>query len=176
MPLYKNKYRTDSIRLKGWDYRTSAWYFITICTKNRCHFFGEIRNKIMGLSFVGNRAHLNWQAIPDHFDHIKLDVFIVMPNHTHGLIGITKNPAHTPLGSGGKQTREFGPLQSGSISSIMQAYKASVTRWCRKKGYYEFGWQSKFYDHIVRDKEEFQRIRNYIINNPAKWQDDRYYG
>ena len=173
MKRFKNKYRTDSVRLTGWDYRSPAWYFITICTKNRYHFFGEIQNKIMGLSSIGNRAYQNWEAIPDHFDHTRLDVFIIMPNHTHGLIEITKNPSTSTTKN--KQYREFGPLQSGSISSIMQAYKASVTRWCRKEGYHEFGWQDKFYDHIVRNEKEFNRIRNYIINNPSKWQDDMYY-
>lgn len=127
---YRNR---KSYRLDGWDYRTSAWYFITICTKKRRCFLGEIRKGIMGLSETGSVACQNWAAIPDHSDHIKLDAFIVMPNHVHGLIGIMERPVKTdnfihtnnPVGtrnfaslqniqkpSDGK-TRQFGPVKIG---------------------------------------------------------------
>ncbi|HEX6981428.1 MAG TPA: hypothetical protein VF181_01600, partial [Balneolaceae bacterium] len=174
-----------SIRLKGWDYRTPAWYFITICTKEKQHFFGEIRKGIIGLSETGIVAYQNWAAIPDHFDHIKLDVFIVMPNHVHGLIGIMERPvkpdnhvqsnnpehSHNPvetrnfasLQDTGINKRQFGPLKSGSISTVIHTYKSSVTRWARKNGYPSFAWQSRFHDHIVRNDESFNRIQNYII-------------
>lgn len=181
----KRYYENKQIRLKGWDYRTPAWYFITIITKNRQHFFGEICNGIVGLSEMGCKAYQNWEAIPNHFDHIKLDAFIVMPNHMHGLLGIMRRPVRSDremacprdladMQSDRTATRKFGPLKSGSISSIMQAYKASVTREARKSKNYIFGWHSRFHDHIVRNKESFNRIRNYIINNPRNWSDDRF--
>lgn len=190
MKLYKNKYRTDSIRLKGWDYRTPAWYFVTVCTQNRKHFFGEICNGIMGLSQIGNIAYLNWVAIPDHFGHVKLGEWIVMPNHVHGLIGIMEWPVgrYQNLDSNPRpvETRnfaslqgtgnEFGPLKSGSLSAIIHAYKSSVTRWARKNDKTDFAWQSRFHDHIVRNRRSLDRIRTYIVNNPKKWEEDLFYG
>jgi hypothetical protein len=92
LPLYKRKYRPDSVRLKGWDYRWPNWYFLTILTKDRRHFFGEIKSGVMGLSKMGCIAYRNCAAIPDHFEHVTLDAFIVMPNHVHGLIGIMDWP------------------------------------------------------------------------------------
>jgi len=73
-------YRTDSIRLDGWDYRRSAWYFLTTCTHDRACFFGDIRHGIVGLSRVGCIAHRFWADIPDHFDRARLDAFVIMPN------------------------------------------------------------------------------------------------
>jgi len=89
-------YRTDSIRLDGWDYRRSAWYFLTICAlseagkcpQGRTHdctcFFGDMRHGIVGLSRVGCIAHRFWADIPDHFDRARLDAFVIMPNRPPG--------------------------------------------------------------------------------------------
>jgi REP element-mobilizing transposase RayT len=77
-------YRTDSIRLDRWDYRRSAWYFLTICTHDRACFFGDIRHGIVGLSRVGCIAHRFWADIPDHFDRARLDAFVIMPNRPPG--------------------------------------------------------------------------------------------
>lgn len=88
---YQNKYRIDSARLKNWDYASDGAYFITICTKNRTHFFGEIMNGQMQFSEIGKIAHQNWEAIPQHFSFVRLDAFIIMPNHTHGILIIDKN-------------------------------------------------------------------------------------
>ncbi|HEX6983610.1 MAG TPA: transposase [Balneolaceae bacterium] len=137
-----------SIRLKGWDYRTPAWYFLTIVTKDRRHFFGEIRKGVMGLSETGGVAWQNWAAIPDHFDHIKLDAFIIMPNHIHSLIGVMErlvkrgSRVRTSHGMSPQEDSEakFGNLKSGSVSTIVNHYKGSVTRWARKKDNYDFGW------------------------------------
>lgn len=183
MPWKRNHRERKSLRLKGWDYRSSAWYFLTVVTKNRRHFFGKIQGGIIGLSEIGGVAYRNWAAIPDHFDHVVLDEFVIMPNHVHGLVGIMEWPgmgceishpnrmrlSHDETESG----RRFGPLKSGSISVIMHSYKASVSRWARKNDNYEFGWQSRFHDHIVRNKGEKERIKYYIKNNPRAWDEDR---
>lgn len=92
MPLYRDTYRTESARHPTWDYRSPGWYFITICTHQHIQFFGTIRNGIMGLSVAGCVAHRNWAAIPTHFDHVRLDTFVIMPDHVHGLLGITSVP------------------------------------------------------------------------------------
>jgi REP element-mobilizing transposase RayT len=194
--LYKNKYRPDSIRLKEWDYRSPGWYFLTMLTKDRRHFLGEIRSGIMGLSETGCMAYRNWAAIPDHFEHVRLDAFIVMPNHVHGLIGImnwpvgsveTRHGVSLQDGGYGVFMRDndvspqkgnkikFGNPKSGSISTIVNHYKGSVTREARKRDDHDFAWHPRFHDHIVRNDHAFNRIQDYIINNPLKWDEDRFY-
>lgn len=86
MSLYKNKYRIESSRLKKWDYSAPGHYFITICTKDRKCLFGNVTRGKMILSEMGKIAEQYWREIPDHFNHVKLDEFVVMPNHIHGII------------------------------------------------------------------------------------------
>ena len=88
---YLNKYRIPSNRLQGWDYGNNGSYFITICTKNREHFFGEIQNNEMQLNEMGKLAEQYWIEIPDHFPFIELGNFVVMPNHVHGILIIDKS-------------------------------------------------------------------------------------
>ncbi|HEX9972985.1 MAG TPA: glucose-6-phosphate dehydrogenase [bacterium] len=84
--LFKNKYRIHSIRLPGWDYRSPGGYFVTICTKDRECWFGEIDNGEMILSDLGKIVDQYWQEIPDHFKNVQPDEFVIMPNHTHGIL------------------------------------------------------------------------------------------
>jgi REP element-mobilizing transposase RayT len=87
---FKNKYRTDSSRLQNWDYRWMGAYFITICTKNREHYFGKIEDGKMVLSNAGVLANVFWQEIKNHAKNIKLGEFVVMPNHIHGILILTE--------------------------------------------------------------------------------------
>ncbi|MBU0577734.1 hypothetical protein KJ742_01010, partial [Patescibacteria group bacterium] len=91
MTLFKNKYRIKSTRLSYWDYSSDGWYFVTICTKNKEEYFGQVRNYIMGLSDVGCLAAKFWQDIPNHFPFVRLDQWVVMPNHVHGIV-VIDNP------------------------------------------------------------------------------------
>ncbi len=84
--LFQNRYRVPSIRMPGWDYRSPGAYFITICTKNRLPWFGEIHDQTMALSDIGRIADACWREIPNHFPHVTLDALVVMPNHVHGII------------------------------------------------------------------------------------------
>ena len=88
MILYKNKYRVESARLKGWDYSSNGGYYITICVNNRESVFGEVTNGEMILSDLGNIAGNCWREIPHHFPFVKLDEYVVMPDHVHGIIFI----------------------------------------------------------------------------------------
>lgn len=169
MEKYKNKYRIASTRLQTWDYGSNAAYFVTICTKNRQHFFGKIRNGKMQLSDIGRMAHKYWNEIPEHFPFVKLDAFVVMPNHVHGVIIIDK----TDGGWDGRKNR-FGP-QSRNLASIVRGYKIGVTKNARKINP-NFAWQPRFHDHIIRNEPSFERIATYIINNPLNWKTDRFWG
>ncbi len=179
--LMSSKYRyRKSIRLQSWDYRRSAFYFVTICTKDQKHYFGDIRDGKMGLSVQGCAAWYFWKQIPAHSDNVQLDAFVVMPNHVHGIIQILPDEKGVPpvgtLPATSLQTNnrnrmsEISP-KPGSLSTIIRSYKSGMTRWCNRKGY-EFCWQSRFHDHIIRNYRSLNRIRQYIECNPLNWEKD----
>src|SRR5205823_3318514 len=90
---FLNRYRISSARLSNWDYSSNAAYFLTICTANRRHYFGEIINAEMRLSRIGQFANECWRNIPNHFPYFYLDAFVIMPNHVHGIVIIEKSCA-----------------------------------------------------------------------------------
>lgn len=200
MNKFQNKYRIASARAQWWDYGWNGAYFITICTKNRKHFFGEIHNGTMKLSHLGVIADIFWHEIPNHAPFVELGDFVVMPNHIHGILVLDKpddgnntvevrhalplrralplsskrqqsKPSPTPLPQPGK-TR-FQNQGRNTVSSILGSYKSAVTKHANRLGF-ENGWQSLFHDHIIRNNDEYQRISDYIISNPAKWNDDKF--
>ncbi len=181
-----NKYRIASTRKTGWDYRREAVYFVTFCTNKRLPYFGRIVNCEMILSDLGQIATRHWNDIPNHFSFIELINFVVMPNHIHGLVGIIDNSR-----DGTVETLHATSLQSpehlqqirndeilagispkrGSLSSVIRSYKSAVTCYANQNNI-EFGWQTRYHDHIVRNDDEFDRINKYITNNPRKWDND----
>lgn len=174
MTLYKNKYRIESIRLPNRDYTANGYYFVTICTYKKHCYFGNIVNNQMKLSQVGKTAQKNWQEIPNHFNNVYIDAYVIMPNHLHGIIIIDRPTEKLNLMmQSTDKSNKFAPLKPGSLSAIIQAYKASVTRWCRKNDDNIFCWQSRFYEHIIRNDNSLENIRNYIVNNPLKWAEDK---
>jgi len=162
---YQNKYRVSSTRLKMWNYSHNGYYFVTICTDNRERYFGQIINNEMSFSKIGLVAERYWKEIPAHYPFVNLDAFIIMPNHIHGIIIIDKNV----------ETGYIPSLHNNTLGDIIGGFKAAVTRWCRNNNHPQFAWQSRFYDHIIRNEREFFNIRKYIIYNPYKWEDDVYY-
>jgi putative transposase len=183
---YKNKYRIPSARLRTWDYGWNAAYFVTICTKNRKCFFGEIVrtaqcDPMMVYTPIGQIAYDCWIAIPEHFPCVKLGVFQVMPNHVHGIVIIDKSYDATQSVSQNFATQnepmpesknKFGP-QSQNLGSIIRGFKVGVTIDARKIDA-DFGWQPRFHDHIIRDEISFYRISEYIKNNPFNWDADEH--
>jgi len=180
--LFQEKYRVESTRLQGRDYAQPGKYFITICTKNRHHWFGEIRNGIMGLSDVGCIVHNYWMQIPDHFSHIQLDRFIVMPNHIHGIISIHHHSFSVETCDSHVSTykhifshelRVISGLiiprpKPGSIGSIIGQFKSSCTKQIRSMGFTDFAWQPRFHDRIIWNNNVLHTIRKYIKNNPTQ--------
>jgi REP element-mobilizing transposase RayT len=176
---FKNKYRIPSIRLQTWDYSNNGAYFITICTQDRNHFFGDIQNGNMQLSEIGKLAEQYWMEIPNHFSFIELENFVVMPNHVHGILIInnislsecveTRQCLVSTIGSS-----RFQNQGKNTISSIVGSYKSIVTKMSRKINQ-NFGWQSRFHDHIIRNSKSFDTIQNYIFDNPLNWKNDKFY-
>lgn len=194
MEKFNGKYRVKSARCPVWDYCSCGAYFITICTKNRNHYFGEIINHKMILSAAGNVVQKNWESIPDHFPYVHLGAFIVMPNHFHGIIILQKKPRSVKLSvQNMKQTDR--PTQAvdnesdmkgndfysrispayGSVSTIIRSFKSSCTREINQEmPDLHFAWQPRFYDVIIRNDGSFQRIQRYIVHNPLKWREDMF--
>lgn len=189
MEKYQNKYRISSAHLQTWDYGSNAAYFITICSKNRKHYFGEIVDKKMELNETGKLAYQFWIEIPVHFPFIELGNFVVMPNHMHGILIIDKNNTNVETGQCPVSTNtnpdtnkidktpgqlRFQNQGKNTISSIVGSYKSVVSKHAHKI-HSGFAWQSRFHDHIIHDAKSFERIRHYIANNPANWKDDKFY-
>ena len=196
MEKFKNKYRIPSARLQNWDYSNEGAYFITICTQNRAHFFGEIKDGIMTLSNVGVIANLMWFEIKNHAKVVELGEFIVMPNHVHGILILNdmdkvqndgpdvetrhalslhphqpQNQLTPPPNTGQSRFQNQG---KNSVSSIIGSYKSAVTKHANRLGF-EFGWQDRFHDHIIKNAESFETIQTYIANNPLKWKEDKFF-
>jgi REP element-mobilizing transposase RayT len=155
------------IRLRNFSYASSNAYFITICVKYFQPLLGSIKNGICGLSEIGCVAALNLQNIPDHYPHASLDEYIIMPNHLHCILFINR-PDHFHI------SNDFGRTVAGSVSTIIGHVKGAVTKWSRENKI-SLQWQPRFYDHVIRDEKEYRAIKNYIINNPRNWKDDRFY-
>ena len=174
---FQNKYRTASARLQTWDYAWDAAYFVTICTKNREHYFGEIENEVMNLSGIGIIADVLWHEIKNHAKNIQLGEFTVMPNHIHGIVILdgNDNPPNpnppTPQSPGQQRFQNPG---KNSLSSIIGSYKSAVTNHAHRLNF-KFEWQTRFHDHIIRDNKSFNNISAYIKNNVQNWSDDRFF-
>jgi len=193
------QHHRQSIRLKGYDYTQPGGYFVTLATDRHQFFFGELRAGRVLLNRAGQVAQACWQAIPAHFANVALDAFIVMPNHVHGILIIeetdladgavgAKHASPLQPASLHKPPLPNLPLQndaqnennpprgttSGSISAIVQAYKSAVTQRINALENTPGGilWQRGFYEHILRDDAELDRIRGYILANPQNWETD----
>ena len=203
-PYYNTAiHHRHSIRLRGYDYSQAEAYFFTICTQNREHLFGEIADRKMKMNDAGQMVQTFWDEMPNRFNGMELNRFVVMPNHIHGIIvlprrgescirpGIHSDPpnGHSDHGGGygdddhkGEyKIRPYGTLP-GTVGRISQVFK-SITTHEYKNGVKQHGWlpfpgklwQRNYWEHIIRDESELNRMRDYIKNNPAQWESDRLY-
>ena len=178
--LNDKKFENKSIRLKGYDYNLPGAYFVTICLKDRKCLFGRIVKEEMILSDFGRIAKDCWISIPTHFENAEVGSFVVMPNHIHGIIILLETK---PVG----QTQAFDSLRHAldlqdksqtdlmysRLSTVIGSYKSAVTKDINLKGKQnDFKWQTSFHDHIIRNEKELHNIADYIIQNPAMWNED----
>ena len=199
MTLFKNKYRIESTRLKGWDYSATGVYFVTLCTRDRKCFFGEVVNGETNLSPIGDIVAEEWQKTAAIRPNVELDVWIVMPNHLHGIIIInqpsvetfrrnvsTRNVSTRNVSTRNASTRNASTrnvstrdvpmaprLKSGSLGAIIGQFKSACAKRVWAAGFRDFAWQARFYDRIIRDETALHRARAYTADNPAKWDRDR---
>ncbi|MFB6278759.1 MAG: transposase [Salinibacter sp.] len=190
---WDEKYHPESIRLDGWDYRRSAWYFLTICAADRRPYFGTIQDGIMGLSRAGCVAAQEWRRTPAVRPYVRLDAWIVMPNHVHGLLGITtESPGHDAAKSlvrpdvdssrrdestheNRQESMDEFRLHAHSVGAIVGQYKSVCTKRIRAACRPDFGWQARYYDRVLRDRRELKVARQYIRRNPTTWAEDRHF-
>ncbi len=154
-----------SIRLKRYDYSQPGAYFVTIVTRQRECLFGEIVGGEMKLNDWGEIADECWRAIPEHFPNVESGAHIVMPNHVHGIVVITVGATHaSPLPQNG--------IKPGSLGVIIGSYKSAVMKRINREYNATGIWQRNYYEHIIRDNDDMERIWNYIELNPTMWTDD----
>jgi len=148
-------------RLRGYDYSKNGYYFVTICTQNLVEWFGKVENDQMALNEYGRIVSECWHDLPNHYRNIKLDESVIMPNHVHGIVIIDN------VGNGFKPF----PTKYHGLSEIIRGFKTFSSRRINYKITNNrcFHWQKSFYDHVIRNENELAFIREYILNNPKKW-------
>lgn len=164
-----------SMRLPAYDYSRPGYYFVTVCIHDRKrNFFGDINNFTMVLNKFGAMAQRCWHEIPQHFPYVQLDTCIVMPNHIHGVIRICDHPVSVGSNDYSPQQMKFNrPCgTSKTIGSIIRSFKIGVTKLVRQQIPDAVVWQRNYYEHIIRDEKSLFFIRNYIRDNPLKWDSD----
>ncbi len=166
-----DKHHRRSTRLKGYDYSGAGAYFITICTHGRECLFGEVMDGAMRLNDTGRAVQAEWARLPERFQSVDLDEFVVMPNHVHGIIhvgALLAAPLLVPPGQGAASS-------APTLGDILRAFKSisaiAVNRLLGRSG--RSLWQRNYYEHIIRNEHELARAREYIANNPLQWALDR---
>ena len=188
--------RKNSIRLSGYDYASSGKYYITSCTKHRKQIFGEVVNGTMILNWNGYCVLLAWYDLPDHYPHVRLDEFTVMPDHIHGIIHLldvgdatamtTQIPTIATLPANTALERSMVPdiprqrklnnrrrpnPHRADLHEIVRALKSFSAKRINERLQTPCVpvWQRRYHDHIIRNDHDLQRIREYIRNNPVRW-------
>jgi putative transposase len=157
--------RRSSLRLKNFDYSTAAVYFLTVCTSERKTILGASLEGKVRASAMGRIVSECWFELPYHYAHLELGAFIVMPNHVHGLISL-----RDPVGAGLRPAPT-----TATLSEIVGVFKSFSSRriHAANASSPKKIWQRGYYEHIVRNPEECERIKRYILKNPARWAFDR---
>src|SRR5215218_6233210 len=159
----------QSVRLREFDYSQNGAYFVTVCTKRRLCLFGDIEDGEMRLSPVGQVVRLRWQDIPRHTPGLTIDVWVVMPNHLHGIVVLSGS---TVTSAPGAQLLS-GP-KPGSLGVAIGGFKGAVSREIAANHLPPVRplWQRNYYERVIRNDQELDAIRRYIADNPLRWDDD----
>lgn len=191
-----NRYNPDihhrqSIRLRGYDYSQAGAYFVTICTHARECLFGEIVDGEMRMNMFGEMVQNAWADLPNHYPNLVLDRFVVMPNHIHGvivLVGAGLKPAHHDdadidrsglVGPGLNPRAGLKPAPTldkrHGLPEIVREFKTFSARRINEKRNIAGVpiWQRNYYEHVIRDDADYNRIAEYIATNPQRWIEDK---
>jgi putative transposase len=178
-PIDPHQHHRRSIRLRGYNYAQAGAYFVTVCTQNRDCLFGEVMNGEVRLNSFGRIVAECWNAISKHFPNVELDESVVMPNHVHGILVIVDTrvgaqhaaPLQRRVDRGGRVN-----VTPGSLGAIIRSFKSAVTKCINElpNTLISNPWQRNYYEHIIRNERDLERIRQYILDNPADWDKDEY--
>ncbi len=166
--LFQNIYRTQTTRVK-WHAYDCGIYFITICTHDKKHHFGGIKRdeisqqNIMQHNTFGLYAQKCLEEVKIHQPYAEVPLYVVMPNHIHALVFIHNDNKM-------KEQGVFGP-QSKNLGSVVRGIKVGITKFAKENNI-DFKWQQRYYDHIIRNQEDLNRVAEYIQNNIGKWDTD----
>ena len=166
MKFHSDKHHRRSIRLPHYDYVQPGAYFVTICTKNRVCLLGDIVDEKIRLSDQGTITLRCWTEIAQHFSGVETDAFVVMPNHVHGILTI--NPHSVGAETMGART---APLLGRMVAYFKYQSTTCINELCKRPAVPV--WQRNYYEHVIRNEEELNSIRQYIIDNPKQWELDR---
>lgn len=150
-----------STRLQDYDYSNNGYYFITICTQNKQHIFGCVSDCSINLNILGRIAAEEIENIICHYQTVEILKYVVMPNHIHAIIAINDTERSRPT--------------STTIPMIIGLYKSGVSKRIHTHEPDIVVWQRSFYDHIIRNEDEYLRVWQYIDENPLKWEIDPYF-
>jgi REP element-mobilizing transposase RayT len=184
------RHHRRSIRLPAYDYTQPGAYFVTICSQNRECLFGDVISGEMILNQRGEMVERTWRELAECYPGVEVDAFVVMPNHVHGIIVLVganplgvgpvgAGPRACPEGPGPCPGRPQGVAPTMSLPDVVHRFKSLTTTRYRtgvlQDGWQPFPgrlWQRNYYEHVIRDEEELNRIQQYIIDNPGRWEDD----
>ena len=155
-----NKSRKPN-RLKDYDYSSNGYYFVTICTHNKAHIFGSVIDGKVQINQFGCIAAEELENIVCHYEMVSVDKYVVMPNHVHEIIVINNEERSRPFPT--------------ALPTVIGLYKSGVSKRIHQISPNLNLWQKSFYDHIIRDENEYLRVWKYIDENPLKWETDEYY-
>lgn len=188
MPYHPDIHHRQSVRLREYDYAGGGGYFVTLCAWQRECLFGDVMDGGMRVNELGRVAGECWAAVPEHFPHVQLDAFVVMPNHLHGILIFDHRhpavgaqhaaPVHGAAdkmpGAMGKRGITPNNVIPGSLGAVIRSFKSAVTK--RINAMRDNPgcpvWQRNYYEHVIRDERDLHAIRQYIVDNPAKWELD----
>ncbi len=167
----KKFYERGSIRLPDYDYTQDSLYYITLCCQHRLTLFGEVINGELGLNAAGKMVEEEWKALPARFPEIRLHAYVVMPNHFHAIVEV-----HDIEQTNSKNEKPR------TLGNILAAFKSIVTvnftHGVKELGWQPFDkkvWQRNYWEHIIRNDQAYQKITEYIIENPIYWREDDLY-
>ena len=169
MTYNPHRHTRHSIRLRGYDYSQPGAYFVTVCSYGRERLFGNIMDGEMILNEFGHVLMESWQWLADQYPFVLLDQSVVMPNHVHGIVILT---SFKDIRRGGSRTAPTKPL--GRLVGAFKTITAKkINRMRHTPGAHV--WQRNYYEHVIRNEGELNSFRQYIFDNPGRWETDEYH-
>jgi putative transposase len=173
-----NKYNPEihhrrSIRLKDYDYSQAGAYYVTICIQGKVCLLGDIAESVVALNDAGKMIEKWWCKLPKKFELIELDEYVIVPNHFHGIVNIVGATLVVARDNAIVRNNRAGTSPAPTLGEIIGSFKSICVYKCKNNGL-NIGklWQRNYYEHVIRNEDELNKIREYIVLNPTMWDED----